>query len=52
MGKYYDELRQVQEQHRIMTGMRQRTMAMFGSQMDDYGRAWNQAHNQIDEEIY
>jgi len=25
---------------------------MFGSQMDDYGRAWNQAHNQIDEEIY
>lgn len=31
MGKYYDEMRRVQEQHRISTGMRQRTMAMFGS---------------------
>lgn len=44
MGKYMDELRRTQEHHNYSISNHQRIMNMFGSQMDDYGRAWNQAH--------
>lgn len=41
MGRYMNELRQIQEQHDIMTRTHSRIMDMYGAQMDDYARAWN-----------
>lgn len=52
MGKYYEEMRRTQENYQHTRGAHQRIMAMYGSQMDDFGRSWNQAHAQIEEEMY
>lgn len=52
MGKYMDELRHIQENHSLMQRSHQRIMSMFGSQMDDFGRSWNMAHAQIEEDTY
>ena len=52
MGRYMNELRQIQEQHDIMTRTHSRIMDMYGAQMDDYARSWNETRSRMDAEVY